>query len=184
MPTEAGTARTGTPRRVFFAIWPDAGVAGALAAAAQAAARRCGGRRMRPETLHVTLAFIGPVSEAQVAELRAIGATVQAPRFELALDQSGWWRHNHIVWAGASALPPALELLVRELNDTLRAAGYRLDHRPFAAHVTLLRKAQCSQDPPRMSSLPWPVSEFALVESVLKPEGADYRPLAHFPLQE
>lgn len=183
MPAEAGSG-TGAQRRVFFAIWPEAGVAGALASAAEAAARRCGGRRMRQETLHVTLAFIGAVSETQVAELQAIGAAVRAPRFELALDQTGWWRHNHIVWAGASVLPPALERLVRDLNGALRAAGYRLDHRPFAAHVTLLRKAQCSQDPPRLPSLAWPVAEFVLVESVLKPEGADYRPLAHFPLQE
>ena len=182
MPTEAGSG-TSAPRRVFFAIWPDAGVAGALAAAAQTAARRCGGRRMRQETLHVTLAFIGAVSGAQVAELQAIGAAVRALRFELSLDQTGWWRHNRIVWAGASALPPALELLVRDLNGALRAAGYRLDNRPFAAHVTLLRKAHCTQDPPPMPCVPWPVTEFVLVESLLKPEGADYRPRVRFPLQ-
>src|SRR5690606_7323542 len=53
-------------RRVFFALWPDARTAAVLSGWAQDAHAMCGGRIMRPDTLHLTLAFLGMVPHARV----------------------------------------------------------------------------------------------------------------------
>jgi 2'-5' RNA ligase len=169
-------------RRVFFALWPDAALAQALAGHAAQAARCCGGRRTRQENLHVTLAFIGGVTGAQVAELVVLAQALRGERFEITLDRLGWWKHNRIVWAGAEVVAPALAQLAQALAAACRAAGYRIDTRPFAAHVTLLRDARCTQALPAIAPLAWRPLEFLLMESNLSPAGASYAPVARFPL--
>jgi 2'-5' RNA ligase len=168
---------------VFFALWPDEAVAGGLAAMARAVAPRCGGRLMRRETLHVTLAFIGDVDASQLAKLQKLAACLTAPAFELEMNRLSWWRHNRIIWAGTTEVPPALASLAGDLAAALRGAGFRVEDRPFAVHVTLLRKARDGAGLGQPTAVHWPVKEFLLVESLLQPRGAEYRPLAGYPLQ-
>src|SRR5205807_403857 len=67
-------------RRLFFALWPDAGQRAALVHATRKAVRSSGGRPVPEESLHVTLAFLGSVPERRVAELQAIARRVaEAP---------------------------------------------------------------------------------------------------------
>lgn len=150
---------------------------------AQAVAPRSGGRVMRRETLHVTLAFIGNVDAERLAQLQEVAARVSSPEFDLELDRLAWWRHNRIVWAGTAEVPPALETLAGDLAAGLRRAGFRVEDRPFAVHVTLLRNVRDGGDLRQAAAVRWPVKEFLLVESLLKPRGAVYRPLARYPLQ-
>lgn len=138
---------------------------------------------MRRETLHMTLAFLGEVDEARLGAAQAVasGLPPVAP-FDFAIDRLGCWRHNHIVWAGCEA-PPALDALAAGLAGGLRAAGFRLDDRPFAPHVTLLRDALCPEALPALDPpVAWAAREFVLVESRLSPKGADYAVLARYPL--
>ena len=225
------------PRRIFFALWPEPGVARQLDALAGAAHAVCGGRRMRRDTLHLTLAFLGDVADAQfdsaceaadeVAEkvgdagTRSRGpacgdATVEADAATatsefgvgiplagatpplrgapsaasgragdapqevplgdtpLRIDRIAHWKHNHIVWAGCDAVPAALATLAAELAAALRRRGFRLDSRPFAAHVTLLRNARCDGELPALAPFDWSVRDFVLVRSHLDAAGARY----------
>src|SRR3546814_5839130 len=57
------------PQRIFFGLWPSAATAEQTMAWAHDAHALCGGRVMRPETLQVTLAFLGSTPAARVAEL-------------------------------------------------------------------------------------------------------------------
>jgi hypothetical protein len=94
-------------RRLFLALWPGEAVAGALDAAGLAAQRLCGGRRMRRDTLHLTLAFLGDVEVALPGSWRPsarLGARPSGCSWTL-----GYWRHNHIVWAGCAERPAALD---------------------------------------------------------------------------
>ncbi len=62
-------------RRLFLALWPGEAVAGALDAAGLEAQRLCGGRRMRRDTLHLTLVFLGDVEASRIPGLvEALGA--------------------------------------------------------------------------------------------------------------
>lgn len=170
-------------RRVFFALWPPEEALQVLDALADVVATRCEGRRIRRDSLHLTLAFIGAVSPGQLAVLRDIGGKIHGEVFDLEFDRVGCWPHNRIVWAGCSRVPSRLRRLSNTLASALEQAGFVLDKRPFAPHVTLARKARCDNLPKLTQPIPWRVSEFALVESSLPPSGANYRVLDCWPLQ-
>jgi 2'-5' RNA ligase len=169
-------------RRVFFALWPDAAALDALEAAASAGVACCGGRRMRRDSLHLTLAFIGAVNDAQLALLHEIAAGVAAEPYELVLDRLGWWRHNRILWAGCGETPSHQRRLYESLAGALATAGFRLDPRPHVPHLTLLRHARCDGLPELAAPIRWRVEEFSLVESGLESAGARYRVLKSWPL--
>jgi RNA 2',3'-cyclic 3'-phosphodiesterase len=159
-------------RRLFFAVWPDEAAARALHETAREAQRVCGGRLMRRETLHLTLAFLGGIPAARFVDAASVAADIAFDAFTLTLDQLAYWKHNRIVWCGGESEP--LAALATTLSDGLRGAGFRLESRPFVAHMTLLRDARCAAPPPLAAPIAWPVSEFTLVESSLSDKGPQY----------
>jgi 2'-5' RNA ligase len=164
------TGTVGARLRLFFALWPDPGARAALAGWARAAHALCGGRLMRPQNLHFTLAFLGDTDAARLDALLAAAATVTPRRFVVDVDRAEYWRHNRIVWAGAAVVPEALAALVAELRGALDAAGFRYDAKAFVPHVTLVRDARPAALP-ALAPVAWPVASFVLVKSV---PGADY----------
>lgn len=156
--------------RLFFACWPPAGVAQALADWAREARRSCGGRAARGENVHLTLSFLGD-ADADLA--RARGAAIRLPALAFRIEQARYWAHNRIVWAGPLATPAGLKQLARELGE----------QREFAAHVTLIRKARPVKTLPLPPALEWPVTRFTLVHSALGPEGPSYEVLESYALQ-
>lgn len=169
-------------RRVFFALWPDVTAMNALDAAAQSGVELCGGRRMRRDSLHLTLAFIGAVAPSQLQLLHEAAARVHVPPFEMTLDLLGYWRHNHILWAGCDVVPSGQRRLFEAFSNALLAAGFKPEPQPHVPHVTLVRNARCDTLPVFTGPVSWHVDEFTLVESVLQPSGAHYRTLARWPL--
>lgn len=175
------------PHRVFFALWPDEGVARQFDEAGREAHRALGGRRMRRETLHLTLAFIGDVPPERLETLAELAGDIRLPAFELLLDRGQCLARKNIFWAGATEIPAALRDLAAGLASRLKAAAFRTEERPFAAHVTLLRHARCEKEreaPGSNLRIEWPVRDFVLVESELKAEGASYRILRRWPLAQ
>ncbi len=167
-------------RRVFFALWPEVDTGRALHAVGREAQRGCGGRLTAVDTVHQTLAFLGGIPAARVADAEAAAAATVGVPFEWRLDRLGYWKHNHIVWAGGDCEP--LEALAAALAERLREAGFELERRPFAGHVTLLRKARCGTVPALPVPIAWHVREFVLVESHLDAEGARYEIIGRWPL--
>ncbi len=127
----------------------------------------------------MTLAFLGevPADRADAAESAAASAAAElvGVTFQLRLNRLGYWRHNRILWAGTDSESAPLLALVDKLAAHLRDAGFALESRRFAAHVTLLRDAQCQDLPGLNAPIEWPVSDFVLAESQLSARGARYR---------
>jgi len=163
--------------RLFFAAWPPA----ATAAALHAWAEGFEGRVVARENIHLTLAFLG---EADAAKAIAAARRVRGASHELPIEEARFWTKNQIVWAGPRELPLELERLVRSLQLELYRAGFILERRPFAAHVTLLRKAVEPGQMPPLPRVAWPVREFALVGSRISSRGSTYEPVERFPLSE
>jgi len=170
--------------RLFFALWPDDTARRAISALAREVARRAEGRATRTETIHLTLAFLGDVETDRVLALAAIGeaAANAAPPFELRLDLVGGFREARIAWLGTEPVPGPLAALSGVLNKCLAAEEFRVDRRPFAAHVTLARK--CRSVPRRESVEPvdWTVDRLTLIASELAADGSRYRTHAEWPL--
>ena len=140
---------------------------------------------MRRDTLHLTLAFLGEVAAERLEALAELAGAIRIPPFEQTFDKAQCLPRKKIFWASASRVATELRELAGALSDRLKAADFRTEARPFAAHVTLLRHARCDrQMPPEELRLVWPVRDFVLVESELSPEGARYRILRRWPLDQ
>jgi 2'-5' RNA ligase len=161
--------------RLFFAAWPPPETAAALADWAG----RLEGRATPADKIHLTLAFLGAV-EADKAI--AAARRVEGRRHELPIEVAKYWKHNQIVWAGPREIPADLKALVDALHFQLFRAEFILERRPFAAHVTLLRKAAAPRSLPDLPAVAWPVRDFVLARSTVSSKGSTYDILERFPL--
>lgn len=187
MPDPGEVGRGAGKSRVFFALWPDSEVRKRFHALGIKLHARLGGRHTQADTLHLTLVFVGEVDDALLAPTQDAAARVSVPAFEMAFDRLDCWRHNHIAHVGLTQTPPALFDLVEKLSRALKAAGIPFDARPYKAHVTLLRKADCGKfreenENPAPEPIRWSARDFVLVKSSLGPGGARYEQLARWPL--
>lgn len=169
-----------TGRRVFFALWPDDATVQALSGWAQRAHATFGGRVMRPDTLHLTLAFLGTVPHDRVAELVALLDEAVLIGGTLRLDRYGRFRGPQIVWAGPSAPAPWLDALHGWLWRALARRGFGQPGEPFRPHVSLLRRTE----PGDLDALPipepleWTPRRCVLAASTPRPGGSFYEVLA------
>ena len=168
--------------RLFFALWPPRQAAEALHAWALLAQRATGGRATRAETIHLTLVFLGEVLESKLSGAIQAARQVECNSHIMVLEQAKFWRHNRIVWAGPLEIPEELEFVVSSLQEKLREREHPIEKRPFAAHVTLIRKAREPRTLPPLPAVDWSVGEFVLVRSRLSAAGSRYEEIERFPL--
>jgi 2'-5' RNA ligase len=161
--------------RYFFALWPPAETAAAL----ESWAKKLEGRVTAAAKIHLTLAFLGPVAPEKADEA---ARSTRGRAHALPIEKARYWKHNRIVWTGPHDTPVPLAALVVELHAALRRAGYTLEERPFAAHVTLLRSAPPPSELPPLPAVEWPVSGFALVRSAVSNKGSAYEIVERYPL--
>jgi 2'-5' RNA ligase len=178
--TEATAAKPET-QRLFFALWPDDTTRDALNRTGKWLHQHWGGRRMRADTLHITLAFLGDLSAMQLDTLLQGVHDIPVGTFELSLDQAGHWPHNRIGWLGLSQPSRPLDNLVQALRDQLRALDIPFDARPHTPHITLLRKAQGGAAV-ECRAVNWAVNVLVLVASNPLADGAHYDVLKRWPL--
>lgn len=169
--------------RVFFALWPDDSVRGALAQLATGLRRECGGRVVPARNLHLTLVFVGNIGAGRVQQLCELAAGFAAPAFAMTVDVVEYWRHNRIVCAGPRECAEALRTLVAGLEEALKAGGFRFDRRPYAPHITLLRNARSAPHVPAAGDIAWQARDFALVQSVHREGGSVYEVVGRWPLK-
>ena len=163
------------------------------------------GKWVKPDSLHVTLKFIGESSRrAEIeAELRQI--TTAAP-LVLTFHGVGFFtpRQPSVFWAGVQS-GPELEVLASVIDDRLQNCGVPREpheYQQFQPHVTLarsgsgrpqgsprdrnksnmypLRDLVANQPPPDFGTMT--ADQFILYQSETLPDGARYTPLARFKL--
>jgi len=178
--TEAGCAPSA--RRLFFALWPDATLRSNAAGRVAALVPPGGGRPQRPDQLHVTLVFLGRVSE-RLDNVRAVAVEVKGTAFTFALDCLEHWRKPGVLCLTASNVPPPLTSVVEQLRATLADRGLPTESRPYRPHLTLARKVGHFERPVEVEPLLWRADAITLVESRTDREGSRYEPLASWPLE-
>ena len=167
--------------RLFFALWPDPAVQAALAEIGLELQRRLGGKPTRQGSIHLTLAFLGDVAGEKMGDVREAAARAAFEPFSFALDAAGCWNHNGVAWVGPRVTPEPLLRLADNLKQALVDAGFRVDGRPYAAHVTVVRKARCKAIDLTIAPVEWQVREFVLVRSELNAEGSRYSLIGRWP---
>lgn len=149
-------------------------------------------RWVRGENLHVTLQFLGEVAEANVDAVRnALGEIRSDQAVALEFRGLGFFpnaTHPRVFWAGMEA-SPNLKTLAGDIERAMEKFGIPREKREFSPHLTLarferprlpeaLRKLIADNQPKDFGSLR--TSEFHLIQSKLKPTGAEYTTIATF----
>lgn len=160
-----------------------------------------------PESLHVTLKFIGEQSGDKIEEIRQALRTIEAPALELNFRGWGFFpgaRAPRVFWAGVEG-SSQLPSLAAAVDARLAARGVPKEEHAFNAHLTLARsrggsgssRKQGGDVPNRsfqrlrekLAALPAPefgtmtAHEFFLYQSHLSPAGSKYTKLAEFKLR-
>ena len=151
-----------------------------------------GVRWVRPETFHMTLRFIGEVSEDVAEDLDTHLCGIHAPRFSMRLQEVGCFdsgRKVRALWAGAERTDLLAHLQGKVESAAVRS-GLPAETRKFKPHVTLgrakdltlPRAAEFLESRAAFQTPEFDVESFILFRSHLGREGAHYDPLAEYPL--
>lgn len=150
-------------------------------------------RWTRPEGVHLTLKFLGAISDAQVKQVTdALASLGRFDTFSIGVKGFGFFpdaRRPRVFWVGLEA-PPNLAQLAARIEAAMEPFGIPRETRPFAPHLTLARFKVPRPQPalhellnrdPNLDLGRFEVSEFFLFESKLSPQGAEYRKVERFP---
>lgn len=195
-----GKERLKSPRaRLFVALDLPGEVRDGIVSWGQRELRDPALRIVRPESLHITLAFLGYLPEREIERLGEVVATVKAaaPVVRLGDPVAKPSRRQARLFA-LPADSPATVVAQAELEEKLVAERlYKREKRAFWPHVTVAR-VKAERDGPKRPrpverhpgklphSLLAPVRcvRLTLYRSELQPQGAQYTPLAQVELSE
>ena len=101
-------------------------------------------RWVDPDTLHLTLSFLGELDDAQLDNaIQATTATAaEARTFTLHIGSLGTFgppRSPRVVWSGVTGDTPRLLSLQKQLTARLAEQGFPPEDRPYSPHLTLAR---------------------------------------------
>ncbi len=151
------------------------------------------GRKMAPETFHLTLVFLGDIRDEVAEDIidRLSDARLAAP--QVALNGVGHFGGDtpRQVWAGVRANPD-LTRLAEKATSIARAAGASPERRRFVPHVTIARMTSGAVAPvaafeathAQFAAPPFTPLAITLYESHLLPDGARHDPVAAVSLQQ
>ncbi|HEK85114.1 MAG: RNA 2',3'-cyclic phosphodiesterase [Candidatus Saccharicenans sp.] len=145
------------------------------------------------ENLHLTLKFLGEINDQQTEMVKSVleGIVSQSRPFHLALKGTGSFPPGQsrirVVWVGISADPVLFELQ-KLIENSLEEKGFLREERPFTPHLTIGR----AKIPAKLDSLraelerlkdedfgAMEVKEITFFQSILRPQGPEYRVLSH-----
>jgi RNA 2',3'-cyclic 3'-phosphodiesterase len=164
-------------------------------------------RWVRPESLHITLKFIGEQKPEQVEAISDRLRRVESRAIETHLGGHGFFptaKSPRVFWIGIQAGPELAELAAN-IDASVAEQGIPREDRPLSPHLTLARGGSGSGSPKwRKSDRPnstfavldkrlaamgdldfgtMTAHEFILYQSQLSPKGSKYTKLQRFPLK-
>ncbi|MBI3321626.1 MAG: RNA 2',3'-cyclic phosphodiesterase [Candidatus Omnitrophica bacterium] len=184
--------------RAFIGIALPDDIRGALAVLQQElAGAQADVRWVLASHLHVTLKFLGEMTDAQRQAVEALLERVAAREsaFLLGLSGAGAFpsiQAPRVVWVGLSEGREAVARIGQAIEDEIRLIGLRREDRPLTPHLTLGRVRSSKRRSALTQRLqesawevpsPWRVTSLTLYQSVLGSAGPRYTVLAEVPLR-
>jgi 2'-5' RNA ligase len=164
-------------------------------------------RWVKPESLHLTLKFIGEQPDSAVDQVKQALSTIESSTPEIHFRGYGFFptaKSARVFWIGMEA-SAQLAALAEAIDDKMPALGIPKEDRAFSPHLTLARGAGGSGLPRRnkadapnrtfqrlqekLAALSTPEfgamtpRSFFLYQSQLSPKGSKYTKLAAFDLK-
>jgi len=141
-------------------------------------------RWVKPDRMHLTLKFLGDtdVDKISAIQIAMDGAVAEHRPFSLSLGELGCFPNRsrpRVIWAGLIGDIPQLNALQGRLDAAMSQLGWRIEDRPFQAHLTLGRV----KDSRKLKGIEWSadlksavltVRSVDFIESQLRPGGPIY----------
>ncbi len=162
-------------------------------------------RWVRPDSLHVTLKFIGGKSTGEVQDIKKALARISAGAVEISFRGYGFFPGSKlpsVLWVGVEA-GPELARLAGSVDECVASLGIPKEEGEFTPHLTLARRGRAGSRRnrgsdasdqsfrrlrERLAAMPAPdfgtmtAREFYLYESQPGPGGSRYTKIARFDL--
>lgn len=162
-------------------------------------------RWVTPESLHITLKFIGEKPDPVVAQVQERLASISADTISLSFRGCGFFptaKSARVFWIGIDA-DPGLAKLARQIDEALAELGIAKEARAFSPHLTLARagsgtpgRTKSDRSNHKFAKLQQKLAtmarpdfgtmtahEFFLYRSQLSSQGSRYTKIARFALQ-
>lgn len=183
--------------RAFVALELPTSVRGVLAALQRELAHSCADVKwVEPKQLHVTLKFLGEITDDQRRSIEVLLRDVCACEqpFILGLEKVGAFptvEAPRVIWVGISKGKEVVMRLAEAIEQKDARIPLHREGRAFAAHVTLGRVRSPRRQPALAQQLRsvhwqpldvWSVTSVRLYQSILSAAGPQYHVLADVPL--
>ena len=164
-------------KRLFCGLWPSGRQRELLRDIISPMTKLVEGAAIHRSNWHVTLVFIGDISEDRIPELQLATSTIAVEPFRLRFDRVEFWPRPKVAVLVAATVPPEMERLIALLHNVLANFGVEPEDRTYRPHITVVKRARTfeTQRLAQPGVMEW--SDFDLIESVSQPGGATYRPL-------
>ncbi len=174
--------------RLFVALRPPRAIRERLLALMQDVP---GARWQDDDQLHITLRFIGEVDAPVAEDIATVLGSIRHPPLDLRLDGCGLFDTRgrpNAIWAGV-APRDSLDTLHRKVDQAIVRCGLKPEGRAYLPHITLARLSGSSGPVDGFLTLnaglvsdAFRVEHMTLYESRLAHGGAQYEPIARYPL--
>jgi 2'-5' RNA ligase len=147
-------------------------------------------RWVAPESIHITLKFIGEMPEKQLEDIDTALTGFTWKPFTITVRGVGFFpgkRSPRVFWAGMEA--PTMKDMAEELDTRMERLGFDKEKRAFRPHITLARARDNRIDSSLVTAAePYVEHDFGafiadrlfLFQSILKPSGAVYEKLKEY----
>jgi len=144
------------------------------------------GKKTEPENLHLTLKFLGEISDEKIGLVRDKLKKIKGKKISAEIDSIGFFspKFLRIIWVhmkGADELQKQIDISLADLFEK---------EKRFMSHITIARVKQTEDKKKFISYLEkielektkFNVENFYLMESTLKKEGSEYKIIEEFNL--
>lgn len=179
--------------RAFIAVEIPSGVRQDLSTAiTQLKKHRGDVKWVRPESMHLTLKFLGDVRKEQFADIESALKTALEwlSPFQVQIGGTGAFpnlKQPRVFWVGLQTGAEVLTKAAARIEDAFASLGFPKEKRAYSPHLTLGRVRSMHQIDQvsqavsvlKIASEPFTVNRVVLMQSDLKPTGAEYTPVFH-----
>jgi len=147
------------------------------------------GKLTESETLHVTLKFLGEISDEKLREVKKKLEKIKFEPFEASLGELGVFSKQYVRMIWIRIYGKGLFDLQKKIDEALAGAGFKIEDR-FMGHLTIARVKKVPDkkilldylEKMKISKSKFTANEFFIKKSELKPEGPIYSNLEKYEL--
>lgn len=152
---------------------------------------------VKKENLHVTLKFLGEINEKQVEVVKNVLSNIakKTKSFVITVDGIGVFpkiTSPRVIWLGIKDGEKELNTLANTVEEELYKYGFEKEKKNFVAHLTIARIKKVNRLNDIINYVEKhkniffgnsKISHITFFESVLKPEGPEYKVIDKFQLE-